>query len=127
MGNVMLNLPEKTGRLRLLHAHNEQVDPGTTWLSDEFWITPHKGGWVDGIESYREWILRNFKRTHPLPKRIRDGLGFRTVYMAQNMPGGTTKGTPVPVMERWVRSRGIRRSWASRWRRMTSRRTRWRR
>ena len=87
MGNVMLNLPEKTGRLRLLHAYNEQVDPGTTWLSDEFWITPHKGGWVDGIESYREWILRNFKRTHPLPKRIRDGLGFRTVYMSQSMPG----------------------------------------
>lgn len=69
--------------MRLLVRHDVTLAPGEKWQSDEFWLTPHANGWAKGIEPYRQWALQNYKRVFPLPKHVRDGIGFRTVWMCQ--------------------------------------------
>lgn len=68
--------------LRLMWDYKTGVGPGKSWQSDEVWLTPHPGGWAKGIETYREYV-KTVHPQRPLPKRIRDGLGFRTVFMIQ--------------------------------------------
>jgi len=66
--------------LRVVWQHDRPVAPGESWESGEFWLTPHAGGWAKGIEPYRRYATEvNPKRN--LPRRIRDGLGFQTVWM----------------------------------------------
>jgi len=36
--------------LRLSWEHKKNIEPGQSWDSDEFWLTPHRGGWAKGIE-----------------------------------------------------------------------------
>ncbi len=68
--------------LRLAWQHKVTIDPGQTWESGEFWLTPHPGGWAKGIEVYRDYV----ERANPprlLPKHIQNGLGFQTIWMTQ--------------------------------------------
>jgi hypothetical protein len=83
---VVLQLSETTGRLRLACAHDVEIKPGETWKSGAFWLTPHTHGWAKGIEPFREWVRQNLKRPYPLPDHIRNGLGYRSVWMCQNQP-----------------------------------------
>jgi len=84
--NAMLHLSDVTGKLRWMCAHNVDIKKGEKWQSAEYVLTPHKAGWAKGMEPYRQWVKQNFKRQYPLPKHIRDGLGFRTIWMCQNQP-----------------------------------------
>jgi hypothetical protein len=68
--------------LRLMWEYKSGIRPGETWQSDEVWLTPHAGGWAKGIEVFRDYVQTKHPR-RPLPARIRDGLGFRTVFMIQ--------------------------------------------
>ncbi len=68
--------------LRLMWDYRTGVKAGETWESDEVWLTPHRGGWAKGIEVFREYV-RTVCPPRLLPRRIRDGLGFRTVFMIQ--------------------------------------------
>ncbi|HQP98282.1 MAG TPA: hypothetical protein PLY86_07500 [bacterium] len=83
---IRLQRSELDGKVRLSYVHNVQVEPKQTWKSAEFRITPHTHGWAEGIEPYREFVTRNLKREYPLPRHIREGLGYRTIFM---MNGGT--------------------------------------
>lgn len=68
--------------LRLTWQQKGQIEPGQTWESGEFWLTPHPGGWAKGIEVYRDYV----RRTSPprtLPEHVRNGLGFRSIWMTQ--------------------------------------------
>ena len=42
--------------LRLAWQHKENIQPGQSWDSGEFWFTPHVGGWAKGIEVYRAYV-----------------------------------------------------------------------
>lgn len=80
---VRLHLSEVEEKLRLLCRTDVTLTPGGKWESGEFWLTPHTGGWAKGIEPFRQWVKQNYKRAFPLPKHVRDGIGFRTVWMSQ--------------------------------------------
>ncbi|MFH1742938.1 MAG: hypothetical protein ABIH23_28370 [bacterium] len=83
---IRLYRSEIDGKVRLSHVHYIDVAPGATWTSGEFWLTPHKHGWAEGIEPYREYVKQNVKREYSVPRHIREGLGYRTIFM---MNGGT--------------------------------------
>jgi hypothetical protein len=68
--------------LRLTWQQKGPINPGETWESGEFWLTPHPGGWAKGIEVYRDYVQQvNAPRT--VPTHILNGLGFRTIWMIQ--------------------------------------------
>lgn len=83
---VRLHLSEDDGSLRLLARHDVTIREGETWESGEYVLTPHEGGWAKGIEPYREWVKQHFRREFPVPKHVREGLGFRTVWMCELYP-----------------------------------------
>lgn len=83
---VRLHLSEIEQKLRILCRHDATIAPGASWESGEFWLTPHTGGWAAGIEPYRAWVKQNYKRIVPLSKRVREGIGYRTVWMCQLYP-----------------------------------------
>lgn len=83
---VRLHLSEVEQKLRLLIRHDMMLAPGEKWESQEFVLTPHASGWARGIEPFREFVSQKYKRHFPLPKRIRDSIGFRTVWMCQTYP-----------------------------------------
>ena len=58
------------------------IGPGKTWDSGEFWLTPHAGGWAKGIEPFRAYV-NQVNPPRQLPRHIRDGLGFQSVWMIQ--------------------------------------------
>jgi hypothetical protein len=68
--------------LRLTWQHKTTIEPGQTWNSGEFWITPHPGGWAKGIEVFRHYVWQ-VNPPRKLPSQIRDGLGFQTIWMTQ--------------------------------------------
>jgi hypothetical protein len=70
--------------LRLTWEHIRTIEPGQTWDSGEFWLTPHAGGWAKGIEVFRKYVLQ-VNPPRPLPPVVRDGLGFQTIWMTQAM------------------------------------------
>jgi hypothetical protein len=84
---VMLQHSEFEQKLRLMYLHPATINPGEKWESGEFWLTPHGGGWAKGIEPYRRWAQQHSNREYPVPRRVREGLGFRTVWMSQYQPG----------------------------------------
>ena len=83
---VHLQLSEVEEKIRLMCLHDVTIKPGEKWESGEFRLTPHQQGWAKGIEPYREWVKKNYKREVPMPQRVREGLGYRTVWMCQNQP-----------------------------------------
>jgi len=68
--------------LRLAWQHKASLEPGQTWESGEFWLTPHPGGWAKGIEVFRDYV-QQVNPPRDLPAHIRDGLGFQTIWMTQ--------------------------------------------
>lgn len=68
--------------LRLMWEHKASIQPGKSWESGEFWLTPHLGGWAKGIEVFRNYV-REVNSPRQVPKHVRDGLGFQTIWMIQ--------------------------------------------
>lgn len=87
LNSVYADMDQRTMRLRLLWEHDDAIAPGRTYESGEFWLTPHRHGWAEGIEAYRRWFKKNYRRPYSLPDRIRNGLGCRTVWMSTRFPG----------------------------------------
>ena len=79
-------LDQLSGLLRIAAMHDNTINPGEAWESDDYWITPHRGGWAEGIKPYADWVEKNFTRAVPLPKHIKEGLGCRTLWMTQQYP-----------------------------------------
>ena len=78
---VYLKLSEISPKLRYMNTLNIDIAPGTSWQSAEFILTPHENGWAKGIIPYRDWAKQNVKPLYPMPDHIRDGLGYRTIWM----------------------------------------------
>lgn len=83
---VRLQLSEIDESIRLMCLHDVTIEPGKTWESGEFVLAAHDYGWAKGIEPYREWVKTKYKREFPVPRRVREGLGYRTVWMCQLYP-----------------------------------------
>lgn len=77
---------EKDPNVRLMHIHDVSVASGETWESPEYVLTPHAQGWAKGIEPYREFVNSKVSRQFPVPKHVREGLGFRTIWMCKGYP-----------------------------------------
>ena len=84
--SIMMHLAETDNKLRLLFSHLSEIQPGETWQSDEYWITPHIHGWAEGIEPFRDWAAAHLGKSVNLPDHIRDGLGFRSLWMGKGIP-----------------------------------------
>ncbi len=108
---TVLQLQQSTQRLRLLCLNPEEVAPGQKWSSGEWLLTPHKSGWAKGIEPYREWVRSRVQRRYTMPRHIREGLGYRTVWMCQNQPGdpgdAVWRFTDLPDLAREARAHGL--------------------
>lgn len=76
--------------LRLAWQIPGHIDPGQTWESGEFWFTPHPGGWAKGIEVFRDYV-QQVNPSRDSPVHIRNGLGFRTIWMIQYSEADTEK------------------------------------
>ncbi len=81
---VKLNNLENT--LRIANVHYVTLEKGEAYESAEYILTPHAGGWVQGIGPYKEWVDQNKHRAVPLPKRVKDALGFRTIWATEQYP-----------------------------------------
>ncbi|HOW71014.1 MAG TPA: DUF6259 domain-containing protein [Phycisphaerae bacterium] len=87
---TVLQLQQTTGKLRLLCVHPSEVPPGGKWSSGDWVLTPHRGGWAKGIETYRGYVRSKVNRRYSMPRHIREGLGFRTLWMCQGQPTDPT-------------------------------------
>ncbi|MHB1001323.1 MAG: DUF6259 domain-containing protein [Armatimonadota bacterium] len=83
---TVLKMTQATKKIRMMSLHAVEVKPGEKWSSGEYILTPHKNGWAKGIEVYKDWAMQNVKREYPVPKHVREGLGFRSIWMCQNQP-----------------------------------------
>jgi hypothetical protein len=111
--HVMLDLSEIDNKLRLMCLHKVGIEPQQQWKSKEYVLTPHRYGWAEGIEPFRQWVKHNWKREYPLPKHIREGLGFRSILMSEqygNYPlsrSETFKFTDLPGIAREAKEHGL--------------------
>lgn len=80
---VLLQLSQADQTLRLMCEHKTFIRPGEKWSSPEYVLTPHRHGWAKGIEPFRAWVKQNVQRPHELAKHLRQTLGYRSVWMAQ--------------------------------------------
>jgi hypothetical protein len=108
---TVVQLRQATRRLRVLCVHPSEVKPGEKWSSGEWLLTPHASGWAKGIEPYRAWVRSHVKRPYPMPKRIRDGLGFRSVWMCQNQPNDPSDAVwrfaDLPALAKEAKDQGL--------------------
>ena len=83
--NILIHRNEADAdELRVVWQHKTRVGPGEVW-EREYWLTPHVGGWANGIEPFRDYVRKvNPPRKIPVPERIRNGLGCQTVWMMQS-------------------------------------------
>jgi hypothetical protein len=97
--------------LRMAIVHDIDILPGAVWESREYWLTPHAYGWSEGVKPYAQWVNENVKRVVPMPKHIKEGLGFRTLWMSEQYPeypGSTVwKYNDLPALAKESKEHGI--------------------
>ena len=93
--HVLLHLSQIDGTLRLMCEHRVTIAPGECWNSPEYMLTPRRHGWAKGIEPFRGWLHENRKRPYPMPQRMRETLGYRIVWMAQQYVNADPSTTSV--------------------------------
>jgi hypothetical protein len=69
--------------LRMVWQQRTAIEPGQQWDSGEFWLTPHRGGWAKGIETYRAYV-KAMNPPRKIPRLVTEGLGFQTIWMQQS-------------------------------------------
>lgn len=108
---VRLHRSETETKLRLLSLNDVTIEKGGKWDSGEWVLTPHRYGWAVGIEPYREWVNEHYKREFPVPKHVREGIGYRTTWMCQNQPNdpqdAVFKFTDLPALAKECKDYGI--------------------
>ena len=109
---VWMRLSELDNKLRFACTHVVDIKPGQKWESEAYVLTPHANGWAKGIEPYRQFVKKNLKRPYPLAKHVRDGIGYRTVYMTEaypNDPDGdyTFRCADLPKIAKECKEHGI--------------------
>ena len=70
-------------QLSLYWDNLPSIQPGETWKSYEYWMTPHTGGWAKGIDVYRSFVRESMAKRPALPTTVRDGLAFWSPWMTE--------------------------------------------
>lgn len=108
---TILQMYQASKKIRLMSLHPVEIVPGGSWDSGEYILTPHKSGWAKGIEVYKEWVNQNVKRLYPLPKHVKEGLGFRSMWMCQSQPADPQdvvwKMSDIPVAAKEAKTHGL--------------------
>ena len=108
---VFLKLSDISHKLRYMNTQNMEIAPNTSWQSAEFILTPHPNGWAKGIEPYRLWAKQNIKPLYPLPDHVRDGLGYRSIWVVNFYPddpqGTNFKFSDFPKVAREAKENGL--------------------
>ena len=109
---VFLRLSESSHKLRYMRTITTTIAPNTSWQSAEFILTPHHNGWAKGIIPYRLWAKQNAKPLYPLPDHIRDGLGYRTIWMRnffypKDPKGNNFRFSDLPKVAREAKEHGL--------------------
>lgn len=109
--NVRLHHDPHEQKIRLLCVHTTAIEPGARWQSGDFVLTPHKLGWAKGIEPYRKWARGKLHKEFSMPRHVREGLGFRTIWMGQSFPDdpqdAVWKFSDYPAIARETKEHGI--------------------
>jgi hypothetical protein len=84
--DIRLQRSEVESKLRMSYLHYVNVANGGHWKSPVYVMTPHRKGWAAGIVPFQDWVRAHFKREFPIPKHVKEGLGFRSIWMSQNRP-----------------------------------------
>lgn len=81
-----VKLNQNTGLLRIGSLHDCNLSQGEEYDSGYYVLTPHQGGWVQGIKPYKAWVLQNMHRAVPQPRRIKEMLGIRSSWITEQYP-----------------------------------------
>ncbi|MBN1764113.1 MAG: hypothetical protein JW860_02555, partial [Sedimentisphaerales bacterium] len=95
---TMLHLSPQTNKLRMLSCHSIKIPPGGKWQSQEYWLTPHRYGWAEGITSYEQWAKEHIHRKYAMPDRIKQAMGYRTALMS-TITSWSDEQPSLPVFE----------------------------
>lgn len=79
---LWVKLNNLTNKLRLASVHYISMAKGEEYDSGEYVITAHRGNWIQGVGAYKEFAQSNIKRVVPVPRRVKEMLGFRTIFMS---------------------------------------------
>ena len=108
---VRLHLSEVDSSLRLLCRNDVNIRKGERWQSGEYVLTPHTAGWAKGIEPYRAWVKEHYTREYPVPNHVREGIGYRTVWVCEGQPDDPRdaifKWTDLPKLAKESKAHGI--------------------
>ena len=74
----------ESAALRLVWEHRDGIKPGQRWQSADYWLTPHLGGWAKGIDVFKNYVA-HANGARVLPKHVAEGLGFRMLWMSQEL------------------------------------------
>ena len=72
--------------LRIAEVHDVSIGFGEVYESESYILTPHAGGWVQGIAPYKAWVDAHKKRCVPVPQSVKEMLGFRTIWATEQYP-----------------------------------------
>lgn len=83
--HVFMHRSEVDDKLRMACTHDAAIEPHQAWSCPEYILTPHTHGWAEGIEPFRDWVKEHYaaQRRYPLPKHVKEGLGFQTIFLAE--------------------------------------------
>ena len=70
-----------TSKVRIASVHYPNVEPGGEYDSGEYVLTAHTGNWIHGVGAYKAFVEQNRHRVVPVPRRVKEMLGFRTIFM----------------------------------------------
>lgn len=109
---VFLKLSESSHKLRYMRTLNTDIAPNASWQSPEYILTPHQNGWAKGIIPYRLWARQHFKPLYQLPDHVRDGLGYRTIWMRnffypKDPKGNNFRFSDLPKVAREAKAHGL--------------------
>ena len=94
---VMLQLSERTHKLRYMKTLFTDIAPHTSWQSAEYILTPHHNGWAEGL-FHTLGAKQNIKKLYPMPDHVRDGLGYRSIWMKTSFYAEILKASISPFV-----------------------------
>lgn len=80
--HIWVKLDNLTGKVRIASLRDTDIKTGEEWDSGEYVLTAHNGPWIFGIDAYKQYALSNIHRVVDVPRRAKEMLGFRTIFMS---------------------------------------------
>ncbi len=68
-------------QVRIAGVHQVNIPQGGEYDSGEYVLTAHTGPWIFGAEPYKRWLHDHVKRVVPIPRRVKEMMGFRSLVM----------------------------------------------